>query len=119
MVVRTFEERATEILTSNSPFRTIEEYTEWYLERKALDLTQEAIHLEQSYRQNFYQEVYLAEAIKEEQLNTVYDPTELIVDEISFKDFGDEKMEADEFHLRIGDRIESVGMSYQIIRNPY
>lgn len=114
--VRTFEERLAEVFTKDSPFKTIEEYTEWYLSKKAFDLTAEAIQLEQSYRNNFYQEVSIEVAIKTKQLETVYDPTDLLIQDISFREFHDETFRAEEYEMKIGDKIVQYGTDLKILK---
>lgn len=52
-MVRTFEQRVTEVFAvfgKYPPFSTIEEYTEWYLAKRAVDMTVEAQKLEEMYR---------------------------------------------------------------------
>lgn len=50
-ITRTFEVRATEILTAHSPFKTVEEYTEWFLEKKGLfDMTEDGEKLNQFFK---------------------------------------------------------------------
>ena len=49
--IRTFEDRVSEVFTKQSPFSTIEEYTEWFLSKKAVELTKEAEKLEKMYRE--------------------------------------------------------------------
>ena len=62
-MVRTFEQRVAEMFTEQSPFSTIEEYTEWYLSKKAVDLTTDAQKLEEMYRvfTSPYQEIPMDE----------------------------------------------------------
>ena len=48
--IRTFADRVAEVISEKALFSTIEEYTEWYLSRKAIDLSKDGELLEQSYR---------------------------------------------------------------------
>ena len=45
--MRTIDNRIAEVLSPNSPFKTVEEYTEWWLEKKGLlELSKEAEELQ-------------------------------------------------------------------------
>lgn len=48
--IRTFADRVAEVISKQSPFSSIEEYTEWYLSLMAIDLSKDGVLLEQSYR---------------------------------------------------------------------
>lgn len=103
-MVRTFEQRVTEVFAvfgKYPPFSTIEEYTEWYLSRRAIDLTKDAEKLEQSYRHftSPFHEVPL-----EELNDKAVDIISVVDNDIAHLDYW-EQLDVDKFLVK-GDVIE-------------
>ena len=106
-MVRTFEQRVAEVFTEQSPFKTVEEYTEWYLSLMAVELTKDAEKLEQTYR--LYTSTY-REVPMDELENQVADIISVVDSHLA--DFGNwEPIDADQF-LTVGQEVET---GYEVV----
>lgn len=105
-MIATINNRIAEVLTKDAPFKTVEEYTEWWLTKtNNLDLTQEAVALQKSWN-----EYHITEVSLDRLANKAVDMMAVVIDDLDANNLWDKYTDYDQF-LVIG-TVQEVGNNH-------